>query len=111
MGLIGKIRKNIQKINEKLNLLKEDIDVYACRFEWANKFPKGYQNYSYRTKFLKLFFANNCFRYVFYFRIGRMGKFLKPIFNVPYDSTFIWSNPEGVEGGGASFLCMRGVQC
>lgn len=105
MGLIGKIRKNIKKINhrhinEKLNLLKEDIDVYACRFEWSHKFPKGYENYSYPVKFLKLFFGKNCFRYVFYMRLGSLARFIKPFFKVPYDSTFIWGNKSGIEGGG-----------
>ena len=105
MTFTSKIKKLILLIREgtigqQIQLLKEDIDVYACRFEWAEKFPKGYQNYSYKLKFLKLFFGNNCFRYVLYFRLGPFAKFIRPFFPPPYDSTSICSNRKGVVGGG-----------
>ena len=109
MSLLSKIRKQLKLINREhikiiISLLKEDIDVYACRFEWAEKFPKGYQNYSYPVKFLKLFFGKNCFRYVFYFRIGPFARLIRPFFKVPYDSTVIWANREGVAGGGVFLM-------
>lgn len=105
MAFVRKIKKlhsalKRGEISRQLDILKEDIDVYASRFEWAYKFPKGYQNYSYPVKFLKLFFGKNCFRYVFYYRIGPFARLIRPFFSVPYDSTAIWGNRKGVVGGG-----------
>lgn len=102
MKKIGKVLRLLRKENVKkqLAVLKEDIDVYACRFEWAHKFPKGYQNYSYTRKFFKLFFGNNCFRYILYFRLGPLARFIRPFFPPPYDSTVIWCKRDRVDGGG-----------
>lgn len=93
-------RLSAENVRTQLALLKADIDVYACRPEWGYKFPKGCQNYSYIVKFLKLFFGKNCFRYVFYYRIGPFARFIKPFFPLPYDSTYIWCNRNSVAGGG-----------
>ena len=59
------IKKNIQMlrdgtIKKQLALLKEDIDLYACRLEYDLDLTKGYKNYSYTRKFIKLFFGRNC---------------------------------------------------
>lgn len=94
---------NIQK---QWAILKEDIDVYASRFEYKDKFPKGYQNYSYFKKFFKLFFGKNCFRYVVYFRLGPWARFVKPIFRVPYDSTIISCTTHAVGGGHFPYACI-----
>jgi serine acetyltransferase len=89
---------NIDKIRDRVRLIKEDIDVYASRFEYADLFPKGWQNYSYYRRFKKVFFGKTCFRYVFYYRLGPYAGLLSHIFRVPYDSTVIWSS--NVAGGG-----------
>lgn len=99
------IKKNIQMlrdgtIKKQLVLLKEDIDLYACRLEYDLNLAKGYKNYSYMRKFLKLFFGRNCFRYVLYFRLDPFSRFVSFFFPPPYDSTAIWSNRDGVVGGG-----------
>lgn len=99
------IQRNIQllcngTIKKQLSLLKEDIDLYACRLEYELNLPKGYKNYSYTRKFLKLFFGRNCFRYVLYFRLDPFSRFVSFFFPPPYDSTAIWSNRDGVVGGG-----------
>ena len=57
MSVVQKIRKQLKLLNKehiktKLNLLKEDIDSYACHSEFADMFPKGWQNYSYTINFL-----------------------------------------------------------
>lgn len=75
------IKKNIQMlrdgtIKKQLALLKEDIDLYACRLEYDLNLAKGYKNYSYMRKFLKLFFGRNCFRYVLYFRLDPFSRFV-----------------------------------
>lgn len=87
-------------IKKQLVLFKEDIDLYACRLEYELNMPKGYKNYSYTRKFFKLFFGRNCFRYVFYFRFYPFSRIVSFFFPPPYDSTAIWSNPDGVVGGG-----------
>lgn len=87
-------------IKKQLALFKEDIDLYACRLEYELNMPKGYKNYSYTRKFFKLFFGRNCFRYVFYFRFYPFSRIVSFFFPPPYDSTAIWSNPDGVVGGG-----------
>lgn len=87
-------------IKKQLTLLKEDIDLYACRLEYDLNLAKGYKNYSYMRKFLKLFFGRNCFRYVLYFRLDPFSRFVSFFFPPPYDSTAIWSNRDGVVGGG-----------
>ena len=87
-------------IKKQLVLLKEDIDLYASRLEYELNLPKGYKNYSYTRKFLKLFFGRNCFRYVLYFRLYPFSRILCFFFPPPYDSTAIWSNRDGVVGGG-----------
>lgn len=99
------IQRNIQllcngTIKKQLSLLKEDIDLYACRLEYELNLPNGYKNYSYTRKFLKLFFGRNCFRYVLYFRLDPFSRFVSFFFPPPYDSTAIWSNRDGVVGGG-----------
>lgn len=38
-------------IKKQLTLLREDIDLYACRLEYELNLPKGYKNYSYTRKF------------------------------------------------------------
>lgn len=87
-------------IKKQIECLKEDIDLYACRLEYELNMPKGYKNYSYTRKFFKLFFGRNCFRYVFYFRFYPFTRIVSFFFPPPYDSTAIWSNPDGVVGGG-----------
>lgn len=87
-------------IKKQLDLFKEDIDLYACRLEYELNMPKGYKNYSYTRKFFKLFFGRNCFRYIFYFRFYTFTRIVSFFFRPPYDSTAIWSNPDGVVGGG-----------
>lgn len=87
-------------IKKQLALFKEDIDLYACRLEYELNMPKGYKNYSYTRKFFMLFFGRNCFRYVFYFRFYPFSRIVSFFFPPPYDSTAIWSNPDGVVGGG-----------
>lgn len=87
-------------VKKQINLFKEDIDLYACRLEYELNLPKGYKNYSYTRKFFKLFFGRNCFRYIFYFRFYPYTRIVSFFFPPPYDSTAIWSNPDGVVGGG-----------
>ena len=97
-GLIQMFRNGT--IQKQFSLLKEDIDLYACRLEYELNLPKGYKNHSYTRKFLKLFFGRNCFRYVLYFRLDPITRLVSFFFPPPYDSTAIWSNREGVVGGG-----------
>ena len=102
---MNKIQKNIQMlrngtIKKQLALLREDIDLYACRLEYELNLPNGYKNYSYTRKFFKLFFGRNCFRYIVYFRLDPFTRLASFFFPPPYDSTAIWSNPDGVVGGG-----------
>lgn len=87
-------------VKKQIDLFKEDIDLYACRLEYELNLPKGYKNYSYTRKFFKLFFGRNCFRYIFYFRFYPYTRIVSFFFPPPYDSTAIWSNPDGVVGGG-----------
>lgn len=97
-GLIQMFRSGT--IQKQFSLLKEDIDLYACRLEYELNLPKGYKNHSYTRKFLKLFFGRNCFRYVLYFRLDPITRLVSFFFPPPYDSTAIWSNRDGVVGGG-----------
>lgn len=97
-GLIQMFRNGT--IQKQFSLLKEDIDLYACRLEYELNLPKGYKNHSYTRKFLKLFFGRNCFRYVLYFRLDPITRLVSFFFPPPYDSTAIWSNRNGVVGGG-----------
>ena len=97
-GLIRMFRNGT--IQKQISLIKEDIDLYACRLEYELNLPKGYKNHSYTRKFLKLFFGRNCFRYVLYFRLDPITRLVSFFFPPPYDSTAIWSNRDGVVGGG-----------
>lgn len=97
MDLINVLRGGFSR--KQMDLLKEDIDLYASRLEYELNMPKGYKNYSYTRKFFKLFFGRNCFRYIFYFRFYPFTRIVSFFFRPPYDSTAIWSNPDGVVGG------------
>ena len=102
MNIIKKYIKTLRSrtFKKQLALLKEDIDLYSCRLEYELNLPKGYKNYSYTRKFLKLFFGRNCFRYILYFRLDPFSRCVSFFFPPPYDSTAIWSNRDGVVGGG-----------
>lgn len=84
-----------------LNLIKADIDRYCYNPDYAS-FNLAIEGH-YCKKFMNLFFRhkNNCFRNLFYFRIGRLSKLLCWLFKPPYNTTIICS--KNVEGGAIYF--------
>lgn len=90
------MHRKFQKIGDRLRLLKEDIDVYVS---YADT-PDRYRSRSHFRNFLTLFFGRNCFRYIFYFRLGNHARVLRFFFPTPYDSTTIECPHSELEGGG-----------
>ena len=57
------------KARKQISFLKDDIDLYASRLVYDLKLSKGYKNYYYTRKFLKIYGGSDCFRYVLYLRL------------------------------------------
>lgn len=90
----------------KVTLIKADIDRYVNNpdLKWM-KTIKGTENSNivYLYNFLVLFFRlkRQCFRNLFYYRLGRWSMLISWFFRVPFNTTRIWC-PD-VAGGGIYF--------
>ena len=83
-----------------LSLIKADIDRYSSNPDYASRpFPKGNSVLAYFLRWLYFMIRGGCFRVIFLYRLGKLGKFLKIIIRPPYGSTTIIDCPNVVGGG------------
>ena len=87
-------------MESKWLLIKADIDRYVTNPDYRRYwFPKGSSLLSYLIKLLLLMKRGGCFRVIFYYRLGRLGRILKFFLRPPYGNTTVISCPNVVGGG------------
>lgn len=81
-------------MESKWTLIKQDIKRYCDNPDYSKVyFPKGESNACYILKLLIHLFGfrgrNQCFRTIFYYRLGTIGKIIGKIFPPRYKTTTI----------------------